>query len=60
MDVYSKENKSFFEENGYLKLTNILDTKQITFYDKVYSDSINKLGLRLIYDIDNDFYFYPY
>ena len=40
MDVYSKVNKSFFEENGYLKLTNILDTKQITFYDKVYSDFI--------------------
>ena len=40
IDVYSKENKSFFEENGYLKLTNILDTKQITFYDKVYSDFI--------------------
>ncbi len=41
MDVYSKENKSFFEENGYLKLINILDAKQIKFYDKVYSDFIN-------------------
>ena len=41
MDVYSKENKSFFEENGYLKLTNILDAKEIAFYDKVYSDFIN-------------------
>ena len=31
--------------SGFLDLTN----------DKVYSDSVNKLGLRLIYDIDNDF-----
>ena len=50
MDVCSKENKSFFEENGYLKLINILDPKQIKFYDKVYSDFINNkyntLGLR--------------
>jgi len=41
MDTYSKENKIFFEENGYLKLTNILDVKQVEFYDKIYNDFIN-------------------
>jgi len=41
MNMYSKENKIFFEENGYLKLTNILDTKQVAFYDKIYNDFIN-------------------
>ena len=39
--MYNKENKIFFEENGYLKLINILDTKQVAFYDKVYNDFIN-------------------
>ena len=39
--MFYKENKIFFEENGYLKLINILDTKQVAFYDKVYSDFIN-------------------
>ena len=41
MNMYSKENKIFFEDNGYLKLTNILDTKQVAFYDKIYNDFIN-------------------
>ena len=39
--MYNKKNKIFFEENGYLKLINILDTKQVAFYDKVYNDFIN-------------------
>lgn len=39
--MYNKENKIFFEENGYLKLINILDTKQVAFYDKVYNNFIN-------------------
>ena len=37
----SLEDKVFFEENGYLKLYNILTNNHLGYYDKIYNDFIN-------------------
>ena len=37
----SIEDKVFFEDNGYLKLDNILTNNHLGYYEKIYNDFIN-------------------
>ena len=39
--MYSLEDKVFFEENGYLKLQNILTNNHLGYYEKIYNNFIN-------------------